>query len=94
MLQALPYLFGVYRDLFSPSPFMEKKGFTFSSHSHGKWQLEYLDTKSGLTYFAVGMNTQGLGDPVLASRTTSSEKNQESYSTTRLCITRSTEEER
>lgn len=62
---------------------------------NGSWAtLEYLDTKIGLTYFAVGMNTQGLGDPALAFKTASSEKNQESYRTTRLSTTRSTEEER
>lgn len=59
---------------------------------NGSWAtLEYLDTKTGLTYFAVGMNALGLGDPVLAFKTATSEKNQESYRTTTLCFIRSTE---
>lgn len=50
---------------------------------NGSWAtLKYLDTKIGLTYFAVGMNAQGLGDPALDFKTATSEKNQESYRTT------------
>lgn len=61
----------------------------------GSWAtLENLYKTIGLTYFVVGMNTEGLGDSIFAFKTESSERNQESYITTRLCITRSTQEER
>lgn len=85
------------RDLFSQSPFTDKKGFIFSLRRvrKGTWAtLEYSEAKIGLAYFAVRMNTQVVRDLVLAFKTASSEKNQESYRNTELRINRATEEER
>lgn len=83
------------RDLFSLSPFGDKKGFIFSLHRvrKGVWAtLEYSEAKIGLTYFAVWMNTQVVSNLVLAFKTASLEKNRESYRNTKLCIGRATEE--
>lgn len=73
-----------------------RKGFTFSSHSHGKWQLGHTGVsghKNWTDLLCSWNEDTGPRGSCPCFLKASSDKNEESYRTTRPCITRSTEEE-